>query len=184
MFDLKNKLNISSLPEKTVNKLVLGFITALSIGNWFYYFQKGMILLYNDAMSHLNISRRVFDSLTPGFAQIGSVWLPLQHILTLPFIWNDYLWHSGIAGSIVSMASYIISAYVIYLILKLLTAKNSTAILGMLIFALNPNMLYLQAVPMTESLLIAGMVSTIYFLLKWVKTEKINYLIGGSIALF
>ena len=79
-----------------------------------YYFQNHEIILYQDALSHMRISRSVFDSATPGLAQLGTVWLPLPHLLMWPFIWNDYLWHSGLAGSFVSMPCYVIASIYLY----------------------------------------------------------------------
>jgi len=37
------------------------------------------LLNYGDAVAHLNIARRVFDSRIPRFSELGSVWLPLPH---------------------------------------------------------------------------------------------------------
>ena len=36
--------------------------------------------------SHLNISRALIDSRTPGYDQLGTVWLPVLHLLCLPFV--------------------------------------------------------------------------------------------------
>ena len=41
----------------------------------------GHTLAYGDAEAHLNIAKRVTSGLTAGFAQLGSVWLPLPHML-------------------------------------------------------------------------------------------------------
>ncbi len=62
---------------------VVTVITAClaSVTACWYYFQQHELLLYGDAVSHLRISRSVFDSATPGLVQLGSVWLPLPHIL-------------------------------------------------------------------------------------------------------
>jgi hypothetical protein len=64
--------------------------TALALGlvALAYCVRHRSLLLYGDAVAHLHIARRVFDSITPGFRQLGSVWLPLPHILLLPFVWN------------------------------------------------------------------------------------------------
>src|SRR4051812_19767499 len=62
--------------------LVLGALAA-----W-CSFANGWILYYGDAEAHLNIARRVIDSRTPGYEQIGTVWLPLPHVLMLPFVGN------------------------------------------------------------------------------------------------
>ena len=66
----------------------------------------GEVLLYGDAVAHINIARRVFDSKTPGLLQLGTVWLPLPHLLMFPFIISNEMWQSGSGGSIPSMAAY------------------------------------------------------------------------------
>ena len=59
----------------------------------------GFTLYYGDATAHLNVARRVIDSRTPGYDQIGTVWLPLPHLLMLPFVGNEWLWRTGLAGA-------------------------------------------------------------------------------------
>ena len=63
------------------------------------------IVYYGDAISHLVISREIFDSLSPGFGQVGTVWLPMTHLLLLPFVISNFLFHSALAGTIVSTIS-------------------------------------------------------------------------------
>jgi hypothetical protein len=67
-----------------------------------------MLLLYGDAVAHLHIARRIFDSLNPGFRQLGSVWLPLPHLLLLPFVQKMSWWQTGMAGAWPSMACYVL----------------------------------------------------------------------------
>jgi cellulose synthase/poly-beta-1,6-N-acetylglucosamine synthase-like glycosyltransferase len=148
-----------------------------SIGACWYYFQQHEILLYQDALSHMRISRSVFDNLTPGLAQLGSVWLPLPHVLMWPFIWNDYLWHSGLAGSFVSMPCYVIAAICIFLSARRLTHSSSASFIGTLVFILNPNVLYLQSIPLSETVCIATSALTAYFFLCWVQDGKLQQLI-------
>ena len=85
---------------------------AVSIAALLWYYTHQQILLYGDAVAHINIARRVLDnrSWLSSFFQLGTVWLPLPHILMLPFVWNKALWMSGIAGSVVSMAAYVVGA--------------------------------------------------------------------------
>lgn len=153
------------------SSFIISLATLLSITAASYFFFTNQTLLYNDARSHMDISRRVFDSLTPGLLQIGSVWLPLYHILMLPFVQNDYLWHTGLAGTIVSAFSYIISCYFIFKTIKLITKSTIISLIGFLLFSLNPNLLYLQSVPLDEVLAVASVSASIYFILKWSKTD-------------
>src|SRR5271170_4660764 len=75
-----------------------------------FYFRRGDLLLFGDAVAHINIARRVFDSQTPGLLQLGTVWLPLPHLLMIPFIWSNAMWQSGSGGSIASMIAYVLGA--------------------------------------------------------------------------
>jgi hypothetical protein len=127
-----------------------------------YYFHRGEILLYGDAVAHINIARRVIDSRDPGIAQLGTVWLPLPHILQLPFIWMDPLWRSGIAGSIPSMVAYVLGAVGIFRLLRARTTQY-TAWVGFGVYAGNPSLLYMQSTAMTESIFLAAMIWAVFY---------------------
>ena len=67
--------------------------------------------------SRTSTSRGACSTTAPGCRrsfQLGTVWLPLPHILMLPFVWNKALWMSGIAGSIASMVAYVLGALGIF----------------------------------------------------------------------
>src|SRR5258708_17604225 len=85
--------------------LVAQIAAAVSMASFFYYLRHGDLLLYGDAVAHINIARRVFDSRTPGLLQLGTVWLPLPHLLMLPFLVSRWLWQTGIGGWSTSVVS-------------------------------------------------------------------------------
>jgi len=145
---------------------LLAFIFSWSAIIW--SFLNDTIVSYGDAESHLNIAKRVVSSITPGFAQLGGIWLPLPHIMMLPFIWIDVLWQTGLAGSIVSSFCYIVSAVFIFKTTGLLTRNRWAGLFASLVFMLNPNILYMQTTPMTEMSLIMYFVLSIYF--SWLHT--------------
>jgi len=64
----------------------------VSVLSFIYFSHQGTILSYKDAVSHMEIAKRIFNSPTPGFGQLGGVWLPLPHLLMLPFVWNNWLY--------------------------------------------------------------------------------------------
>jgi hypothetical protein len=151
---------------------VAAIASAVSLLSVLYYFQRGQILLYGDAVAHINIARRVFDSQTPGLLQLGTVWLPLPHLLMIPFLVSDSLWQSGLAGSIPSMIAYVLGvAGVFRLARRLLTpdcpigsGARVSAWVAALVYAANPNLIYLQTTAMTESLYVALFVwAAVYF---------------------
>jgi hypothetical protein len=140
-----------------------GVCTLISIGALIFYYRQGAILLYGDAVAHIYIARRVFDSQTPGLLGLGTVWLPLPHLLDIPFIINDRMWQTGLGASIPSMVAYAAGALGVFRLVRGL-ASRSAAWIAALIYALNPNLIYMQATAMTESLYLALFVWTaVYF---------------------
>lgn len=144
-------------------------ISIISI--WYFYSQK-VILAYGDAESHLNISKRVIDSLTPGLAQLGGIWLPLPHLLMIPLVYFTFLWQTGLAGSIISSIAFVISSVFIYK-LSLILLKNKTAsYVAFFTFILNPNILYMQSTPLTEMPLIVFFILSTYYFVKFLYEES------------
>jgi 4-amino-4-deoxy-L-arabinose transferase-like glycosyltransferase len=140
---------------ETPDSWLLTLLTALlSVSALVFYYRHNAILLYGDAVAHINIARRVFDSRTPGLFQLGTVWLPLPHIVDIPFVFNDRLWQTGIGASIPSMLAYIAGALGVFRLVRGM-ASRLTAWVAALIYALNPNLIYLQATAMTEPLYLA-----------------------------
>jgi len=155
---------------------------------YMYFVSKGIALGYADSISHLQIAARTLDSPTAGFAQLGGVWLPVPHLLMLPFVWVDSFYYSGFAGSVVSMASYVVSCVFIYRIIRDLTKTRTAAVAGTLVFALNPNVLYMQSTPMTELLFFATVAAATYYVQRWIQTDDHSrgypFLFAGAFALF
>lgn len=166
--------------------LLITMITALvaSISACWYYFQQHEILLYGDAYSHMMLARRFFDSQSPGAAQLGGVWLPLPQVAMLPFIWNDYLWRSGLAGSLSSMTCYMVASCCIFLAARRLTHDNVASYVGTLAFILNPNILYLQTTPLSELVCIATSTMACYFFLCWTQDNYPKQLVWAAASIF
>ncbi|MGD0578726.1 MAG: glycosyltransferase family 39 protein [Bryobacteraceae bacterium] len=116
--------------------------------------RQGWTLWYGDAEAHLNIARRILDSRTPGYEQLGTVWLPLPHLLMLPFVQADALWRSGVGGAIAAAICFICGGLFLFHGLRRLFGV-AEAWAGLLVWTLNPNLLYLQSIPMTEPVALA-----------------------------
>jgi hypothetical protein len=129
----------------------------LTLAALFFCSQHQLLLLYGDAVAHLHIARRLFDSRTPGFRQLGSVWLPLPHLLLVPFVLKMSWWQSGVPGALPSMACYVAACVGLYR-LALCFVRHSIAWLAVAFFALNPGLLYFSTTAMTEPLFLAEMV--------------------------
>jgi len=139
----------------TSEYLLLSAISAtISVTALIFYFRHGAILLYGDAVAHSNIARHVFDSRTPGVLEFGTVWLPLPHLLDVPFVVNDWMWRSGLGASIPSMIAYVLGALGIFRLVRGVGSRVA-AWIAALIYALNPNLIYMQATAMTEALYLA-----------------------------
>jgi len=179
-YPAKTLENIWNKLKKNILLIIIISLGLVSIFTFIFYFNNGLGLAYNDARSHLDIGRRVVEGLKPGLAQIGSVWLPLPHLLMVPTIWNDFFWHSGLSGALVSMISFVATGVLIYLFLKQLGVGIFGRIFGVLVFSLNLNILYLQSTAMTELLLLATMTAGSYYLLLWAKTDEVLNLIKSA----
>lgn len=172
----------SWLKNISVSYWVILLLLILSISSLVYFFVSGQHLLYADSISRLNIARKAFDNLTPGFAQLGNVWLPLPQILMFPFIWNQFMWHSGLAGSLMSMTAFVIGGIYIYKSAYLITNSKLSSLFSLFIYCLNINILYLQTTAMSESLFVCTLAGSIYYLLLWTKTKQSHYLYPAAIS--
>ena len=81
-----------------------------AVAAWVYHLQ-GLTLSHYDAKAHLVVARRVIDSITPGWQQIGAVWLPLPHLLNLLPVQVDALYRTGASGIAISILSMGLAAY-------------------------------------------------------------------------
>ncbi|HEY2843156.1 MAG TPA: glycosyltransferase family 39 protein, partial [Bryobacteraceae bacterium] len=125
-------------------------------------FERGYTLYFGDAEAHLNIARRVLDSRTPGPYQIGTVWLPLPHVVLIPFVMHDAWWRSGLAGVFPSIACFVLAGTFLFAAARRIYGSLDAALAAALLFALNPNILYLQATPMTELLFLASLAALLW----------------------
>ena len=163
-------------------KIVIAVACLVSVVAYLHFYPGGETIAYGDAKSHLLIARRVVFADTPGAGQLGGVWLPLPHILMLPLIWDNWAYYSGFAGSVVMMVAYVACTVLIYKFLWHLTRRHWAAAAGTAVFALNPNVLYMQATPMTELLMFATMMGAVYGLLRWIQTDHHLYLLGAGFS--
>jgi len=141
--------------------LLVGTLVAL------WYARLGLTLSHYDARGHLVVARRIFDSITPGWQQVGAVWLPLPHLLNALPVQVDVLYRTGASGVAISVLSFAVATGAIAWTVAALTGSWPAALAGALVFALNPNVLYLEATPMTEPLLMALDAAAIALLVKW-----------------
>jgi hypothetical protein len=165
----------------------------VSVLSFLYFFSNGMTNVYGDGVAHVNIARKVVDSPDDSvwrrYIQIGSPWLPLQTILMLPLVANDWLWQTAVAGSVVSMLSFVIAAVSLYLLAREVFDgeegqwKTLLPLMSVVILLFNPSALYMQSTPMTETILMASLLTSAYLLQHWVSRQTTRRLLVAAIAI-
>jgi hypothetical protein len=176
-----------ALPDHSVAQ-VGGLALLVSLLSFFYYFQHNDLLLYGDAVAHINIARRVFDSQTPGLLQLGTVWLPLPHLLMVPFIVSNSLWQNGAGGSFPSMVAYVFAVVGIFRLARVMleasspatsssesstkTAATVGAWTAAFVYGANLNLIYMQTTAMTESLYLCLFIWAVVFFVKFVRERR------------
>ena len=171
----------------------VGLLTAaagvISLLSFVYFYRARETLLYGDAVAHLNVARRVIDSRTPGPLQLGTVWLPLPHVLTIPFISNHWLWQTGVGGSVISLIAYVLGGLGVarlfwngWLNVSDDTARESNwaGWVAAMLFLLNPNLIYMQTTAMTESLSLALTIWAIVYFAEYMSVRKRAALVDGE----
>jgi len=174
---------LNSFLDKYLVKIITLGALGLFAGMFIFYFSQNDTLLYGDARSRLLIARRVFDSLTPGLTQLGSVWPPLPQMLTLPTIWNNFFFYSGLSGSLISILSVTLATYFLARMVLEISKSKFVATITVLAFVLNPSLLYMATTSMPESLFISLMVISTYLIWRWSKTGNVVYLPLAGIAI-
>jgi hypothetical protein len=149
----------------------------------FRYHRLGLTLSHYDARGHLVVARRIVDSITPGWQQIGAVWLPLPHLLNAVPVQIDSFYQTGASAVLISVLSFALAAGSIAWIAGALTGSTAAALVGAAVFALNPNVLYLQATPMTEPLLVGLTSLGVALLIAHVHNGRRSALTGAVLAL-
>lgn len=169
--------SIQSIRIQHILFLLLFLISCIAA---YITFINGATVIYNDAESHLYIAKRVIHSITPGLAQFGSVWLPFQHILMIPFIWYEPFFRNGLAGAFASMTMYLLMGVLFYKLLSLQTKKLAPVVVGCAVLLLNPNILYFQSIPMNEVIFLSLGIGSVYFLVRWWNSLSVPDMIFAS----
>ncbi len=154
--------------------LVLSGVVAFKV------YEIGAVKTMVDQNSHLNLSRQVIDSMTPGLSQLG-FWPPLLHILMLPFVAVDFLYQSGLAG-IFTLAPFLAMAAVyLYKTIELIIRNKTIAFFGSLVFLMNPYVLYYTATPMMEILFMANLFACGYYVTRWLMFNQLKDILIASV---
>ena len=148
-----------------------------------FYAYQGLTLSHFDARAHLVVARRILDSLTPGWQQIGAVWLPLPHLLNMIPVQVDAWYRSGASGAAISVASTGLAAWAMARLIVIATGSIAGAAAAAALFVTNPNLLYLQSTPMTEPLLFALALLALALLVEWIQSGAPGRPTAAGVAL-
>lgn len=164
-------------------RLVFILATAASIASAIHFSRHNLTTAYGDSLARLMISRQVIDSPNPGLSHLGGIWPPEPQVAMLPFIWHDGLYQSGLAGAIPQMLSYVVAAVFLYKLIVRYTKNRLSGLAGAIAFSC-PSMLFMQAVPMSESMFITYLTMSVYFLARWTENTdgNIGSLFGAGFA--
>ncbi|MFL6417522.1 MAG: ArnT family glycosyltransferase [Bryobacteraceae bacterium] len=161
--------------------MIVSLATLITLCAW-WLFRHDYLLYYGDAQAHLNISRSILDSRTPGYDQFGTVWLPLLHLICLPFIENDWLWSTGLAGTVPVALCFVVAGTFFYLAAREVFGSRAAAAVSLACFAVNPNVLYLSAIPMTETLFLAGLAMFLFASCRFAETRRLRWIAVAVLA--
>lgn len=153
-----------------------------------YFYIHGWTAYHFDAKAHLLVGRRLTDSLSPGYAQMGRQWLPLLHILYWLPHKSWFLYETGLAASLLGFLFYIFSCLFFFRLAERLTLDREAATLAAAIYVFNPNLLFLQAGAFSEPLYLLLMVTNIYYFMRFElnadrKALKVACLFGALAAI-
>src|SRR5215218_6423668 len=161
-------------------------LCGIAAGTWgavaaAHYVRVGLALAHYDARAHLVVARRILDSLTPGWQQVGAVWLPLPHLVNMLPVQIDWLYRTGASAIAFSVLSVTIAVWAIASTIVRTTGSISGAATAAALILLNPNVLYLQSTPMTEPMLFAATMVAVMFTCEWL--DGLRTPVAGGFAL-
>lgn len=163
-----------------LGSILFGAATATCI--LLYIHDNRSLIYFGDAVSHIVRARQFIDSQQPGILNIGTVWLPLPHLLLLPFVAFDSLFYSGLAGAVIGIPFLVGTGLLLFSIIESLTNSRSIAFLFGLLFGLNPNVIYIALTPMNEMPLLFFVTLGGYAMLKWFHSGKERWIIVSTSA--
>ncbi len=158
---------VGFLQDEKIPRLIFAAGLLAGIAFFIYYYTQQLTLAHYDAKAHLLVARRIIDSLEPGYSQMGVNWLPLIHLIYLPFVVLDSQYRSGLLPSLISVFAFALSGWLAYRISYRLTRSNAAGVFAAIVLLANPNLEYLQSCPLTEPVYMALLLLALDRLIVW-----------------
>ena len=146
------------------------------VQRWGFTFESG------DGISHLYIASTVINNgAQNNIGNLGSVWLPMFHLLMMPLVLIDSLCRTGFTGTIVNS----LATGGICVLLYRLTGGGRLGILASFLFLANAFTLFFGATPMMEQTAIFFMVLAAYYFKRyWEKNDLLAFMKCSLALLF
>lgn len=90
----------------------------------------------------------------------------------------------GLVGSLISMLAYVGAVIATFRLASLIWGEKFPPWLATLVFALNPNLLYVQATPVTEPLFLCTSLWAVYCFVQWIGGSQSRYLLLAAFWTF
>lgn len=165
-----------------LRRVALGAAAVTLAAAW-WTSSRGLDLVYADSRSHLSIARRLVDGPNRGLVQLGTVWLPLQHLLLAPMSVFGPFWTNGWGAAILGAACMAVEAAAIWHIATSLNRGARLAgLVAVVLYVTNPSILYLHTSAFAEPVLYASVLVATSGLVHWAGREK--PFSGGEMALY
>lgn len=174
---------IGALRTRPVAEAGLVSLLVGAVVQWWMH-RADLVLAFWDAQAHLDIARRIWDSTTPGIQMLGTVWLPIPHLLYLPFTLVDPWWWNGLAGGLVGLAAFVATAMAVSALVHRHTGSTVWAGVAAAVVIANPSLAYLQTTAMTEPILLAFLTGSVWALDRWIgdRSRGNHLLLSGVLA--
>ncbi len=167
--------------------LVAAVATGIGLVAGVFSMRAGIAATYADSDAHLTIARRLWDGDSPGLGQLGTVWLPIPHLLLAPFtlvgLASPELWRLGLPGVLLSSLCLGVTTAALYRVMKRMGITSTlVAVAGLSVFVLNPAILLLHSTAMTEPVLLAGVAMATSGISGFIASER--PLSGGEVLVY
>jgi hypothetical protein len=100
----------------------------------------------------------------------------------IPLARIDRLWINGLAGAIPSAIAFVLAGSFLFAAARRIFDDTAAAFAATALWALNPNVLYLASIPMTESMAGACLMALLYFTVRFRRTQGMGAAIGAGLA--
>ena len=149
-----------------------------------YYLVYHLQFVFSDAVSRAEKAFLVIYDNEPKLAAIGFIWNPLPSLLQIPLLFVlKPLAKFGFSGNIISALFGALSCVYVYKFFDRTSLSRSLKWFFMLLFGLNPMILFYATNGMSESMFIFFLMLATWHFVMWQESQKMNDIIMFSLAI-